>query len=85
MGRLFCITLLLYATPAAYAQWTGKAGINFIPAVASSAEVTTEFGNRWYALTADAGYTFNTGYTGIRHLSVLHGLCATCRDILHWK
>ena len=27
--------------------------------------MTTEFGNRWYALTADAGYTFNTGYTGI--------------------
>ncbi len=58
--------LILSAPPAAYAQWTGKAGINFIPVVASSAEVTSEFSNRpWYALTADAGYTFNTGYTGI--------------------
>ncbi len=66
MRRLFCITLILSAAPAAYAQWTGKAGINFIPVIAKSVEVTSEFSNRsWYALTADAGYTFNTGYTGI--------------------
>lgn len=66
MRVLFCIALMLSAASAAHAQWIGKAGINIIPAVASSAEVTSDFSNRsWYALTADVGYTFNTGYTGI--------------------
>ncbi len=66
MRRLFCIVLMLSAVSVAHAQWTGKAGVNFVPLIATSTEVTSEFSNRsWYALTADVGYTFFTNHIGM--------------------
>lgn len=61
MRKVSFLILILFSGPVAYAQWAGKAGINFIPLIYKSVEVTSEFSNRpWYALTGDVGYTFNT-------------------------
>lgn len=63
---LYVSGIILFAAAAAHAQWTGKAGVNFVPLVARSVEATAEISNRsWYALTADLGYTFNTGHIGM--------------------
>ncbi len=59
------MALMLLSALAVHAQWTAKAGINFVPLIAASTEAASEFSNRpWYALTCDVGYTFNTGHQG---------------------
>lgn len=64
--------LLILLLPAwASAQWQRKAGVNPVPLIARSAEITTEFSYvKWYSLTADVGYTFNTGHVGMIHHAI---------------
>ncbi|MCF2447223.1 hypothetical protein L0657_24930 [Dyadobacter sp. CY345] len=48
------------------AQWNAQLGVNVIPLIAKTLEVTSEFSHHpGYSLNVNAGYTFKTGFVGI--------------------
>lgn len=48
------------------AQWNAQLGVNVIPVIAKTLEITSEFSRHpGYSLNVHAGYTFKTGFVGI--------------------
>jgi len=57
---IFCLPSL------SFAQWNAQLGVNVIPVIAKTLEISSEFSHHpGYSLTLNAGYTLKTGFTGI--------------------
>jgi hypothetical protein len=76
MERILIILKLILLLPVlGAAQWQSRIGLNVVPLVAKSLEVTSEFSHHpVYSLNFNAGYTFNTGYLPLFDIKFYDGV-----------
>lgn len=76
MGRSLLIFVMLLLGPlVSSAQWRSKLGVNVVPVIAKTLEVTSEFSNHpSYSLHFNAGYTFSTSHIGMIDYDVFDGV-----------
>lgn len=73
--KLFSLSLFFLASASCHAQWKTSVGINLLPIIAKSAEISSEFSRHpGYSLNLHLGHTFKTGHTGLIDYDVYDGV-----------
>ena len=72
MKKLLQLILLIISFPGvSIAQWKADIGVNVIPIIAKSVEITSEFKRHpGYSINVNLGYTFDTGHIGLADYKV---------------
>jgi len=66
MKKCVLFLLICILPLSSFAQWSAQLGVNVIPVISKTLEVSSEFSTHpGYSLNFNAGYTFKTGFVGI--------------------